>query len=90
MSTVRNGYLTVKNSDTTAIEVEKMDIRADQLATGDYYLVPLNEPDSRKRISGNTETEIIISADNPWDIPPEPGSKVEIQVRLQKPYIDIE
>ena len=61
LSTVRDGSVTVKNSNTTAIEVEKMDFPEDRLASGDYYLVLLNEPKTRKRISGNTETEIIIS-----------------------------
>ncbi len=38
----------------------------------------------------NTENSIMITREKPWDVIPAEGSRVEIQVRLQRPYVDLE
>ena len=43
----------------------------------------------RKPIVGNTGTQIAIRPDQPFDRPPEAGTFVAIQVRLQRPEVDV-
>jgi len=60
-----------------------------QLATGDYYTVVLPSADHRpRRIVSNWERGLRIADGLPFESPPVPGSRVEIQIRLQQPYVD--
>ena len=67
-----------------------------KFATGDYYCALARPstgglaPDNRVRITANTERSIELSPDRKLESIPAPGAGIEIQVRLQKPYVDIE
>jgi polyferredoxin/ferredoxin len=83
-NTVRNGFLTVKKATDTTIEFAET-IPPDKFTTGDYFCKIDGE--IRKKITKNTENSIEIEN---FDKIPAAGSKIELQIRLQKPYIDIE
>jgi len=59
-----------------------------RFATGDYYGLLANN--RKRRIIANTEQTIEFSPDDVFDTQPENGEKLEIQVRLQRPYVDID
>jgi polyferredoxin len=86
-STVRDGSVTVKTASADTIETTEQDLPAGKFATGDYYV---NIDGQRKKIVSNTENTITISSEDRFTKIPEPKSAVEIQIRLQRPYIDIE
>jgi polyferredoxin len=95
-NTIRDGVLTVRKwprhgraAADNIIDIEQSLIPG-KFATGDYYCALA--PDNRVRIAANTGSSIELSADRnifEEDIPAS-GAKIEIQVRLQKPYVDIE
>ena len=87
-NTVRDGVLTVKKMTDKLIETVEENIAPDKFATGDYYCV--TETGQRTKITANTENSIEISPDNKFEKIPAAGGKIEIQVRLQRPFIDIE
>ena len=86
---VRNGVYVVRKAQPDAVELEAADLPANAYSTGDYYC---QSPDAAgthpKRIVDHTSQTITIASDSPWAEPPEPRSRIEIQVRLQQPYID--
>jgi polyferredoxin len=82
-NTIRNGTLTVKNVIDTTIEIAET-IPPDKFTSGDYFC---KIEDARKKIAKNTENSITIEN---FDKIPAAGEKIELQIRLQKPYIDIE
>jgi polyferredoxin len=85
--TVRDGIFSVKKTADKTIELEAS-IVPDKFATGDYYCAG---PDGvRGKIIANTENAIVISPDEQFEKIPAAGSKIEIQVRLQRPHVDIE
>jgi len=86
-NTIRDGVLTVKKVSGNIIETVE-EIVPGRFATGDYYCVI--ESNELRKISANTENTIMILSDSQFEKKPAPGSKIEIQVRLQRPYIDIE
>jgi polyferredoxin/ferredoxin len=83
-TTVRDGVVSIKQVTENTIEIDK-GIPADKFSTGDYYV--LFEDGSRCKISSNTTTSIGISEGK---LPVVAAGKIEIQVRLQKPCVDIE
>jgi len=85
--TVRDGIFTVKNATDNTIELETA-IIPDKFATGDYYCAV--QEGVRRKITANTENTIVISPDEQFEKIPAIGSKIEIQVRLQRPHVDIE
>jgi polyferredoxin len=87
LNTVRDGVLTVKKVIDNTIELETT-IIPDKFATGDYYCAIENS--IRRKITANTENTIVISPDKQSEVIPAAGGKIEIQVRLQKPHVDIE
>jgi len=87
-NTVRDGILTVKKIVGNAIETVEDTMVSGKFATGDYYC--LIEADVRRKITANTENNISISPDEQFEKIPPTGSKIGIQVRLQRPCIDIE
>ncbi|GAH83318.1 unnamed protein product, partial [marine sediment metagenome] len=86
-NTVRDGILTVKKATDNTVEVEET-LLPDKFATGDYYCAA--EGDERRKIAENTENTIVISSGEQFEKIPAAGSKIEVQVRLQRPLIDIE
>ncbi len=85
--TIRDGILTVKSAVGNTIEVETP-IIPETFATGDYYCSV--KDGAHVKIVANTENTITISIDEKFEKIPPAGSKIEIQVRLQRPYVDIE
>lgn len=86
-NTVRDGILTVKKVSGNTIETIE-DLPLEKLADGDYYCA-ING-DERRKITANTKNSIEIFSDKPFEKIPPAGSKIEVQVRLQRPYVDIE
>ena len=86
-NTVRDGILTVKKATDNTVEVEETIVPA-KFATGDYYCAV--EGDERRKIAENTENTIVISPNEQFEKIPAAGSKIEVQVRLQRPLVDIE
>jgi polyferredoxin len=82
-TTIRDGVAKVKKVTNNNVEIDRS-IPAGQIGTGDYYI--LCEGGSRNKIAGNSVNSIELAQDN---LPVE-GSVIEIQVRLQRPYVDIE
>ena len=81
--------LVVAKADALYIEFQGMGPGVNLLATGDYYTVVLPSADHRpRRIISNWERGLRIADGLPFKSPPEPGSRVEIQIRLQQPYVD--
>ena len=82
-ATVRDGAATVKKATNNTIEIDQR-IPAGKFGTGDYYV--LFEDGNRCKIASNTDTSIEISEGKL----PAAAGKIEIQVRLQRPCVDIE
>ena len=40
-----------------------------------------------RRIVGNLAGELTLAAEHPWDAPPSAGSRVDILIRLQQPFV---
>ncbi len=86
--TIRDGILTVESTSAGRITFVEKDLLPGTLATGDYYCVL--EGQGPRKITANTENSIEISQSEKFKTMPPPGSKIEIQIRLQRPYMDIE
>ena len=87
-NTIRDGVLTVKKVVGNVIETVEAALVPGKFATGDYYC--LTERSLRWRITANTENSIEISPDEILEKIPAQGGKIEVQVRLQRPFVDIE
>jgi polyferredoxin len=89
-STVRGGAFKVKKIDGETLELEGDALRPGQFATGDYFLRLVGEPDGQRGlIAGNTDHAVTVGPGHSWKSPPIPGAPVEIQVRLQRPQVDL-
>ena len=86
-NTVRDGILTVKKAADNVIEVEQT-IMPGKFAGGDYYCAV--EDGKRRKITANNENSLEVSPDGQFLKMPVPGGKIEVQVRLQQPFVDIE
>jgi ferredoxin len=82
-STIRDGVLTVKKMRDNTIEILET-IPADKFTSGDYYISAGIE---RKKIATNTGNSVITER---FEKNPAAGDKIELQIRLQRPYIDVE
>lgn len=87
-TTVRDGVLTVKKAAVNLIETVEQTLAAGKFASGDYYCV--FETGQRYKIVANTHNSIEISTEGQPEKYPAAGGKIEVQVRLQRPYVDIE
>jgi len=85
-NTIRNGLMTVKQAQGKIIETVESTMPPDRFATGDYYCIIAGE--KPVKIAANSENSMEI-AENPAKKPAE-GDTIAIQIRLQRPYIDIE
>jgi ferredoxin len=84
-TTIRDGIVTVKKATNNTIEIDEH-IVSGKFGTGDYYV--LVGDGRRYKIAANTDSAIELS-DGDTKLP-EQGGKIEIQVRLQRPCVDIE
>jgi polyferredoxin len=81
--------LIVHHADSTNIELKTNALGSDRYATGDYFCILRTASDQRRRrIIGNDSGTLSLSSDDPLDPPPSPGAQIEIQIRLQQPYVD--
>ncbi|MGD9372138.1 MAG: 4Fe-4S binding protein [Desulfobacterales bacterium] len=81
--------LIVDKADATYIELRNPDLVPAKYATGDYYCAISYAPDGRlRRIVSNWERGLKVHDELPFEHPPTPGSIVDIQIRLQRPYVD--
>jgi ferredoxin len=89
-NTIHTGAaLVVARADAMYIEFQATAPGADQFATGDYYCVVPTSADHRpRRIVSSWERGLKIAEGLPFESLPSPGSLVEIQIRLQQPYVD--
>jgi ferredoxin len=86
-STIRGGVLAVLKADEQTLKLAESDLQPGQFSTGDYYIKTTDRHgEQRFRISANTSDSVTIANNKP--LHREPGSKVEIQVRLQLPHVD--
>jgi NAD-dependent dihydropyrimidine dehydrogenase PreA subunit len=70
------------------IETVEATMVSGKFATGDYYCAIQGW--ERRKITANTENSIEISSSEKFVEIPVGGAKIEIQVRLQRPIVDIE
>jgi ferredoxin len=91
-NTIRTyGALIVKTAGPSSIEFTETVLVPDQVSTGDYYCKVEGQTDDPTRlIVKNTAGGLSVSPELPFDSLPLPGSRVEIQIRLQRPYVDPE
>ena len=81
--------LTVAKADALYVEFQNAGLKSAQYTTGDYYCSLSPAADSRRRqIVGNWERGLKVDDKTPFETPPRPGTLVQIQIRLQKPYVD--
>ena len=86
-STIRGGVLTILKADKQTLEFVESDLQPGQFSTGDYYIKTAGRHrEQRFRISANTSDSVTIADNKP--LHRGPGSKVEIQVRLQLPHVE--
>lgn len=86
--TVRDGVFTVEGISAGQIKVTGGGLVPRSYGTGDYFAV-LNAGKPGK-IVDNTENSIKLSLDEKIEEIPADGGRLEIKVRLQRPYVDIE
>lgn len=85
----RETPLIVKTTDSQVIEVEGEPLEADRFSSGDYFCTVEAQPNLQPRlILANTARSLTISPNLPWRPPPTPGSRLEILIRLQQPFVD--
>jgi ferredoxin len=83
---IRDPLPPVAGADELSLDFGRAVFRPGQYSTGDYYCsVDGGEP---RRIVDNTATAITIGSTKPWDSAPRPGARAEVQIRLQRPYVD--
>ena len=81
--------LTVAKADTRYVEFQQSVLEAARFTTGDYYCIISSATDNRRRrIVSNWERGLKVDSEIPFEHPPPAGSLVEIQIRLQRPYVD--
>ena len=85
---VRDGIFTVKKATATTIETAQTNLPPEKFATGDYYC--LLDDQKRRKITANTENTIETSTDEKFEKIPAKDGKINILVRLQRPFVDIE
>lgn len=85
-NTVRDGILTVKKTAANTIETIEKTMPPEKFATGDYYCV--SHEGEKIKITANTANLLEFDHNFTENLPQ--GSTIQIQVRLQRPFIDIE
>ena len=83
--------LTVKFAGPDYLEFETDVLEPDRLATGDYYCLIKGDDGTQKyKIIRNSARFIEIDPSNSFDSNPPAGSRVDIVIRLQQPYVNPE
>ena len=89
-NTINTGsQLTVERADAYYVEIQTSAFRVDQYATGDYYCrVKSSTGSTPRRIISNWERGLKVGGESGFESPPPPGSRIELLVKLQQPYVD--
>ena len=87
-STTRDDLPPVAAADELTLDFGRPVMEPGRFATGDYYCAMLPADGEPRHIVENTASTLTIASTRPWDPPPEPGRRAEIQIRLQQPYVD--
>jgi formate hydrogenlyase subunit 6/NADH:ubiquinone oxidoreductase subunit I len=89
-NTVSTGSkLTVAKADAFYVEFRNSGLEPAKYTTGDYYCSVSRAPDGRRRrIVDNWERGLKVDGKTPFEPPPPAGTRVQIQIRLQRPYVD--
>jgi ferredoxin len=87
-NTINTGSkLTVARADAQYVELQTAGLEPGKYTTGDYYSTMSPSPDGRRRrIISNWERGFQV--DRQFDPLPQAGTEVQIQIRLQQPYVD--
>lgn len=86
--TIRDGVLTIDEANATSIIIHENNLSPGKFATGDYYCLIGGR--TRRKITANTQSSIELApAEENAEIPA-PNTNIELQVLLQRPYVDIE
>ncbi len=81
--------LIVAKADALYIEFQGIGPGMNQFTTGDYYVMVLSSAGNPpRRIVSAWERGLRVADGLPFESPPLPGSRIEIQIRLQQPYVD--
>jgi polyferredoxin len=80
--------LTVAKADALYVEFQNSGLESAKYTTGDYYCSLSSAPDRRRRIASNWERGLKVEEKSPFKTPPPTGSRILIQIRLQRPYVD--
>ena len=88
-STLRNGVVEVVRSDARTLEISGSSFLPGQLSTGDYFVRLSTEPEGKRRqIVDNADRTLAVDPRTSFPTELPLGTKVEIQVRLQRPQVD--
>ncbi|MGD8254916.1 MAG: 4Fe-4S binding protein [Syntrophobacterales bacterium] len=88
-STIRNGIFRLLHVDEQTLELEGAGLAQEQLATGDYYVTATHRgKEQRWLIIGNISNKVTLAAGNSPATALEPGKRIALQVKLQRPYVD--
>lgn len=78
----------VRTAGPLRVELEQEALPAGRYGSGDYFCLIAGQVDAEARqIVGNTAFEVTVQTDRPWPVPPPAGSRLEIRIRLQQPYV---
>jgi formate hydrogenlyase subunit 6/NADH:ubiquinone oxidoreductase subunit I len=85
--TVRDGIYKIASADGDSITFASGLMKAGAFATGDYYLVVPSVDGVTRKITDNTADSVKVAAG--FRTKPAAGQDALVQVRLQKPWVDI-
>jgi formate hydrogenlyase subunit 6/NADH:ubiquinone oxidoreductase subunit I len=84
-----DSQLFVAKGDSVYIEFRDTVSAMNSFATGDYYAVVPPPADHRpRRIVSTWERGLRVADEDPFESPLLPGMRIDIQIRLQQPYVD--
>lgn len=89
--TVRDGILHVRKVTGTVLEIREPSLQPDRFGTGDFFVVSEDDGTvTRRRITANSGSSIIMEREIPGDLLRGPKKRIELQVRLLLPHVDLE
>jgi len=88
--TIRYGEYTVAKAAGGLIMLDSARLVPRSLATGDYYIVMPSFDPVPLRIADNSVDSVSPVAGRTWESLPPAGTRLLIQVRLQRPHVDID
>jgi polyferredoxin len=83
---VRDGARTITAVAAASLTLDGAAPRPGMLGTGDYFVRLDGAAGERRLIADNSGQDVKLAG--PWSAAPSAGSRIFIEVRLQKPYID--